>query len=98
MGGLFQFKTYTSAPQSKKFKELADILSSRIYFTSSRYHFLRKLQNSVSQIKKTEIMLVNADKPCSIYAVSAEDYKNPLRNNVTKRITPFIHHLKLTKR
>ena len=84
----YGFKTYKTAPQSKSLtnfeSDLADLLSSKIQFTNFRSPFQRKLQDIVSEIKTCENVLVNADKTSSIYAVSTEDYKKLLRNNITK--------------
>ena len=57
---------------------------SNIEFRPIRNKFLAKLSKDIKNIKKTNELLINADKSTNIYKMSKEDYQKHLRNSITK--------------
>ena len=83
----YGFKSRLAPPQNELIRPFEDdifTLFRKIQFKVVKNPFLSKLNTDVKTIKKSNKVLVFADKTTNIYKVEKEDYKKIMADNVTK--------------
>ena len=83
----YGFRSLNNPPQLKELKQFEDDLFnivSNIEFISKKNEFQKQMQDDLITIKKSENIVICADKSQNMYSMPIQQYKEKLTENVTK--------------
>ena len=83
----YGFKSRKQAPPDKDLKAFEDELIGLVQKVETRYFsnpLQERMKEDIKKIKECNKMIVPADKTANLYCMEVQQYKDELRNNITK--------------